>query len=102
MNDITKARYFLKTKGSDLQHLESFGLMLTTAENRYREIRLLTSSNRVETGLLDSKEVEAAVDWAVLRYLKKHNRLPQDLPKIFQQGIDLKEKRQLASQWINA
>jgi hypothetical protein len=99
MNDITKARFFLKNRQSDMQHLTSFGLMLATAEQRYRDIRLRQKGNRELPGALDVKEVEAAVDYAVLKYLKKHNRLPSNIGIILEQGTTLDEKKALAQQW---
>lgn len=100
MNDITKARYYLKTKGSKLQHLESFGLMLSSAEQRYREIRQQMDGNKAEEGTLELLEVDCALDLAVLRYLRKHNHLPRDLPKVFHPKTALEEKRALASHWL--
>ena len=102
MNDITKARHFLKTRSSDMQHLTSFGLMFTTAEQRYREVKLRQQGNREGAGALDAKEVEAAVDYAALKYLKKYNRLPPNAPEVFRQGVTLDEKKSLAQQWSAA
>ncbi len=102
MNDITKARYFLKTRNSDLQHLTSFGLMFTTAEQKYREIKLRQHSRQDVPGSLDAKEVETAVDYAVLKYLKKFNQLPQDAAKVFAPGVTLDDKRACAEAWVNA
>ncbi len=102
MNDITKARYFLKIHGSDLQHLTSFGLMFATAEQRYREIRIKKQGNREGAGAYDKREVAAAIDYAVLKYLKKHNRLPPTAPEAFAPGATLEEKRTLAEQWASA
>jgi len=102
MNDITKARYFLKTRSSALQHLTSFGLMFTTAESNYREVKLRQRSRRDTVGSLDAQEVEAAVDYAVLKYLKKFNQLPRDAAKVFAPGVTLDDKRTCAEAWINA
>ncbi len=101
MNDITKARYFLKVRNSDLQHLTSFGLMFSTAEQNYRNVKLRQNSRRDVPGALDAKEVEAAVDYAVLRYLKTFNRLPPDTPLVFAEGASLDDKRRCAEIWIN-
>ena len=95
MNDITKARYYLKGKQSSLQHLTSFGLMLATAERTYRDIKLKKQGNKEVVGTFDNREVDAMVDLAVLRHLKKYNRLPNDLPTIFSQGLTLDEKQEL-------
>ena len=101
MNDITKARYFLNAKGSDLQHLVSFGLMLATAEQRYRDIKLRKQSNTDMDGALDEKEVEAALEMAALRYLKKNNQLPQNAAEAFKPSTTLEQKRALAMSWVN-
>lgn len=102
MNDITKARHFLKTRGSGMQHLTSFGLMFATAEQQYREIKIRQQVNQEGPGALDEKEVEASVDYATLKYLKRHNRLPPNVASLFKQGITLEEKRNLAQQWAAA
>ena len=102
MNDITKARYFLKTRGSDMQHLTSFGLMFSTAEDKYRTVKLRQQGNRDGEGALDKKEIETSLDYAVLRYLKKYNRLPPNASAVFKPGVTLEDKRDLACQWISA
>lgn len=101
MNDITKARHFLKTRGSDLVHLESFALMLATAEKRYREIKMRQKAQIDVPGTWEIKEVEAALDYAALRYLKKHNHLPKDAVRIFSGQATLEEKRATAQRWAN-
>ena len=102
MNDITKARYYLKGTQSDLQHLTSFGLMLATAGQRYRDIKLKKQGNKEVVGNYDEKEAAAMLDYAVLKHLKKFNQLPKDLLKAFEQSITLEEKQALAIRWINA
>lgn len=102
MNDITKARYYLKGKQSNLQHLTSFGLMLATAERTYRDLKLKARGNKEVVGTYNKREVDAMLDLAVLRHLKKHNRLPSDLPTVFSQGMTLDEKKALAIRWMNA
>ena len=102
MNDITKARYYLKGKQSNLQHLGSFGTMLATAESRYKELKLKKKGNREIEGTYDAQEVDAMLDLAVLRHLRKYNRLPRDLPQVFRQGITLEETRELSLRWISA
>jgi len=102
MNDITKARYYLKGQQSDLQHLTSFGLMLATAEQRYREIKLKKQGNREVVGTYDKKEADVMLDYAVLKHLKKHNQLPKDLLQAFEKNITLEEKQALAMRWISA
>ncbi len=101
MNDITKARAFLNAQGSDLQHLLSFGVMLTTAEQRYRDIQLRKRSGKDAPGELDEKEVDAALEMAVLRYLKRRNRLPGNVTDAFRQGVTLEEKQALVQAWVN-
>lgn len=100
MNDITKARYFLKTRNSSLQHLTSFGLMFATAEQNYRAIKIRGQGNKEFPGVLEEKEVEASVDYAVLKYLKRFNRLPKDAPTLFTGNISLGGKRRCAEKWI--
>ena len=102
MNDITKARAFLEATNSDLRHLVSFGLMLATSEQRYRDIQLRKQGNRDEAGSLDEKEVDAGIEMAVLRYLKKSNRLPRNITDAFAQGVTLEQKRELAVVWMNS
>ncbi len=102
MNDITKARYYLKGQQSDLQNLTSFGLMMATAERRYREIKLKKQGNKEVVGTYDKKEADAMLDYAVLKHLKKHNQLPKDLLQAFEKNITLKEKQALAVRWISA
>jgi len=99
MNDITKARHYLKTRRSDLEHLGSFALMLSTAENRYREIRMRQSSNIDTPGTWEVQEVEAALDYAALKYLKKYNHLPKDAVKVFSKETTLEDKREIAQRW---
>ena len=102
MNDITKARYYLKHRNSDLQHLESFQLMLVTAEKKYRDIKMRQAGNKDVPGTWDEVEVEAALDYAILRYLKKHNQLPADAPKAFQPGVSLEMKKVIAQRWASS
>ena len=102
MNDITKARAFLNASDSDLQHLVSFGLMLATAEQRYRDIQLRKQGNKEEAGLLDKREVEAALEMAALRYLKRRNQLPRNVTDAFGNGVTLEKKHELAMTWMNA
>lgn len=107
MNDVTKARYFLKTNGSDLQTLETFALMLATAESRYKELkrRINTQALPIQTmqpTALHAKEVNASLEYAVLRYLKRHNQLPKNASKAFGKEVTLEDKRALAEEWIKA
>ncbi len=101
MSDITKARKYLATRQSDMATLTSFGLMLATAQQRYRDIRLRQKGDD-RWGNLDVKEVEAALDYAVLKYLNKHNRLPKNITDAFQPKITLEQKRTLAMTWISS
>jgi len=101
MNDITKARYFLKSKGSKLQHLESFGLMLATAEDRYRASRIQKASKKGADDSLTREELDSAIDYAVLKYLKRHNQLPTNLPKVLHPGTSVEEKRKMVEAWVN-
>lgn len=102
MNDITKARHFLKARQSKLEHLDTFALMLTTAEDYYRNIKRRQSANKDLPGTLDELEVETAVEYAALRYLKKYNQLPKNVSDLFKHGLTLDDKRALARQWANA
>jgi len=102
MNDITKARYYLKAKQSDMQHLTSFGLMLVTAERKYRDLKLSQQGNKQVVGTYDQREVDAMVDVAVLRYLKKYNQLPKELPQVLQPHLSLEEKKAFAVRWMGA
>jgi len=101
MNDITKARYFLHAKGSDLQYMVSFGLMLATAEQRYRDILLRKQGNKDVEGTWDAREVDAIVEVSVLRYLKRTNQLPRNVAEAFKQGVTLERKKELAQSWLN-
>lgn len=102
MNDITKARAFLSRRESDLQHLESFGLMFATAQKKYLDIRRRQVGNKDVPGTWDAKEVEAALDYAALKYLKKYGNLPRNVALAFRQGVTLEEKQNLAREWANA
>ncbi len=102
MNDITKARHYLKTRGSGMQHLTSFGLMFATAEQQYRDIKIRQQVKQDGVGELDGKEVEAAVDYAALKYLKKYNRLPPNIAALFKTNVTLEDKKNLAQQWASA
>ena len=101
MNDITKARAFLSTTGSKLEHLVSFGLMLATAEQNYRDLKLRKQGRKDIEGSLDEQEVQILVEVAVLRYLKRRNRLPSNLTEIFANDVTLDRKKELAASWIN-
>lgn len=102
MNDITKARYFFQSKGSKLKNLTSFGLMLATAENHYRDVRRRQAGAPGNREELDPLEINALVDYAVLKYLKKYNRLPADASIVVQEGATLELQREAAMRWINA
>lgn len=101
MNDITKARAYLNTTGSKLQHLVSFGLMLATAEQNYRELKLRKKGHKDIAGSLDEKEIEILLEVAVLRYLKRTNLLPSNITEVFTPGVTLDRKKELAASWIN-
>ena len=103
MNDITKARSYLTKRNSKLRFLESFGLMYLTAEKEYKNLR---ESSLKQEGVLpenhDEKETEAAVDYAVLLYMKRHSILPRNVSAVFRPGISTSEKYELAKQWVNS
>jgi hypothetical protein len=101
MNDITKARFFLKTKGSKLHDLQSFGLMLATAESKYRDVKMRRVGAPGDVEAADPLEVDALVDFALLRHLKQTNRLPDDAGLVLQDGVTLEQKRDLALSWLN-
>jgi hypothetical protein len=100
MNDITKARHYLKSRGSKLQSLPTFPSMLSSAEQEYRDLKLRQVGNR-EGISFEAREVEAALDYAVLRYLKRHNQLPPNIKDAFDPGNTLELKRKLAMAWMN-
>ena len=103
MNDITKARYFLKNRSSGLSNLASFGLMLAAAEDRYKRARMRqVGSVDPVPGNWETQEVEAALDYAVLKYLKKHNQLPKDAMQIFSKETTLEQKKEMAQRWATA
>lgn len=102
MNDITKARYFLQAKGSKLKDLTSFGLMLATAESKYRDVRQRRVGAPGDHEAIDPIEVDALVDYAFLRYLKKYNQLPKNAGVVVQEGATLEQKREAALGWANA
>ncbi len=101
MNDITKARAYLNATGSKLRHFVSFGLMLATAEQNYRELKLRKKGNRDVAGSLDQKEIEILLEVSVLRYLKRTNKLPGNVTEAFANGTTLDRKKELAASWIN-
>ena len=100
MNDITKARFFFQSKGSKLKELQSFGIMLATAESRYRDVKLRRVGAPGNVEALDSIEIDALIDFAILRYLKHNNRLPSDAGIVLQDGATLEQKRDLALSWL--
>lgn len=100
MNDITKARHYLKSRGSKLQSLPTFPSMLSSAEQDYRNLKLRQSGNKEGISLVE-REVEAALDYAVLRYLKRHNQLPPNIKAAFSPGNTVELKRDLATAWMN-
>lgn len=102
MNDITKARYFLQTRGSKLKELTSFGLMLATAERNYRDVRLQRQGAPGDPSEIDPIEVNALIDYAALKYLKRYNTLPPTAKEALKEGTTLERQRELALSWINA
>ncbi len=101
MNDITKARYFFNTKGSKLKDLQTFGLMLATAGAKYREVRMkLRSGMAGDHESLDPTEIDALIDYALLKYLEKNNRLPENATEVLKQGTSLEDKKIIALGWI--
>lgn len=103
MNDITKARVYLNKRGSKLQHLESFGLMYLTAERDYKDVRSLGARQDARLpGNFDEKEVNAALDYSVMLFLRRFNVLPPNIAAAFLPEITKEDKRELAKQWANA
>ncbi len=101
MSDIAKARYFLKHRDSKLDHLETFGLMLTTAKTNYSEIKFRGRGD--DQGVdFEQNELAAMIDLAVLSYLKKYARLPDDVTKVLLPAASDEEKRNLAMGWYSA
>jgi len=101
MTDVTKARYFLKHRSSNLQHLETFALMHATAETNYKEVRQQAKNNNKDIDF-EQQELECAIDLAVLNYLRKYARLPDDVAKVLLNSTSDIEKRDLATGWYNA
>jgi len=100
MNDITKARYFLQAKGSKLKDLDSFGLMLATASSKYRDIKLrLMSGIAGDPDAPDALEIDALIDYALLKYLKINNQLPDNVGDVIKASTSLVEKREIALRW---
>lgn len=75
--------------------------MLATAEQAYKNLKLRQKGNK-EGISLEVQEVETALDYAVLRYLKRHNQLPSDITKAFGPEATLESKREMAMVWLNA
>jgi hypothetical protein len=75
--------------------------MLATAENDYLTLRRNQRGNR-GWELLKGKEAEVSLDYAVLRYLGKHNQLPRNITDAFKSDITPEEKKELAMLWIQA
>jgi hypothetical protein len=100
MNDITKARYFLKANNSKLQHLETFQLMLATADTNYKQ--LIRGKPDPRNYDYSDKEVSVLLDFAGLRYLKNHNQLPQNVPQAFDNATSAREKTNIAIEWFNS
>ncbi len=97
---ITKARHYLKRRESKLQHLPTFGLMVASAETAYRELRLATRGGKSESGILDTALIEAGLDFAVLKYLKKRGNLPSNIRNVFHGETTLQDKFELSQAWM--
>ena len=52
-------------------------------------------------GTLDEKEVEASLEMAALRYLKRHNQLPQNVAEALNPATTPEQKHELAMSWMN-
>jgi len=103
MSDITKARQYLKMRGSKLQNMTSFGLMYNTAKAEYSDIRLKIRNHKEDyPGALSEKEVYTLVDFAVLNYLRKHAVLPGNVSTLFTGTTTLHEMRDMAVAWLKA
>ncbi len=103
MNDITKARVYLSKRGSKLQTLETFGLMYLTAERDYKDLRAIGARQDARLpGDFDEKEVEAALDYSVMVFLRRFSVLPPNIAAAFLREITTEDKRGLAKQWANA
>ena len=102
MNDITKARYYLQTRGSKLQYNPTFGSMLAEAEKKYRNFRVDNQGAAGDPETIDPKEVDALLDYAALKYLKRHNKLPPTAKEALGENTSLEKKRELALSWVNA
>lgn len=103
MNDITKARVYFTKRGSKLQHLPSFGLMYRTAEDEYRKLREASAKQDARLpGDFDDREIEAALDYAVMIFMKRYSVLPADVAAAFRPGVTKEDKRDLARKWANA
>lgn len=103
MNDITKARIYLKKRGSKLHTLDTFGLMYLTAERDYKDLKMIgAQQDGRQSGNFDDKEVEAALDYAALMFLRRFNVLPPNIASAFVPDITKEDKRELAKQWVNA
>jgi len=100
--DISKARKYLKSRQSDMQHLTSFASMYNTAKARYSDIRLRIKTGRENSpGELSEKEVYALLDFAVLTYLKNHNALPADVSDLFVGKPSLESLKERAIGWLS-
>lgn len=102
MNDITKARYYLQTRGSKLQYNPTFGSMLAEAEKRYRNVKIDSKGVAGDPEEIDPIEVDALLDYAALRYLKRTNKLPPTAQEALGENTSLERKRELALSWVNA
>ena len=101
MTDITKARKYLKSRNSDLQHLTSFGLMYNTAKTRYTDIKMKINTRRESySGEHGAKEVQLLLDFAVLTYMRKHGTLPPNVSNIFTGTMSVDELREAALGWL--
>ena len=102
MNDISKARFFLKAHGSKLETLETFPSMMAAAESRYMDLRRRLKTNEIPLEELGNKEMEATVDLAVLRFLKNRGRLPENVGEIIHPDTSEERKMELARNWFSA
>ncbi len=100
MNDITKARFFLQSKGSKLKDLQTFGLMVATASSNYRDVRMRRSGMSGDHEVVDPAEVDALIDYALLKYMERTNKLPENARAVISNAVSWEDKREIAVGWM--
>lgn len=99
MNEVAKARHFLKQRNSNLMNQPTFQAMLVGARKVYHDIEL-NKQNIIQDGNYEQIEFDNLLNLAVLSYLKKNSKLPAELPTMLDRTIPLEDRRKTVQGWL--